>query len=399
MLERRVWLDFLAVTFSVALLGLGLGSTMPLTALVLSARGYGPDIIGWMAAATALGGALATFAAPSLTQALGRRRVMLACLLLAAASVVPLQYTSSLVAWFGLRFAFGMAMAPLFVLGEAWINLLPGDAVRGRIVAIYTTCFTSCQVLGPILTDWLAAYPQRAFVLCGLVFLLGAPGILVARDEPRGTGLADAAVAPGAKEHAVSWSGIVWMAPVIIVATLFFAAFDTVTFSFLPLAALAAGLGQGQALAAASLVFLGDATLQFAVGCLADRYGRRRTHLCCGLALCLLLPLLPALIGWSPAWEIYLFVLGGVAGGVYTLALVACGDYFSGKALLRASGLIALAWNVGSCAGGAATGLVMHRFGPPFMVTVLWGLALLFVLAALADGRRASVACEARARA
>ena len=34
MLEKHVWRDFAAVTFSVAVLGLGLGSTLPLTALV-----------------------------------------------------------------------------------------------------------------------------------------------------------------------------------------------------------------------------------------------------------------------------------------------------------------------------------------------------------------------------
>ncbi len=38
MLEKHVWRDFAAVTFSVAVLGLGPGSTLPLTALVLNAR-------------------------------------------------------------------------------------------------------------------------------------------------------------------------------------------------------------------------------------------------------------------------------------------------------------------------------------------------------------------------
>jgi MFS family permease len=395
MLERRVWLDFAAVTTSVALLGLGLGSTLPLTALVLTARGYGPGLVGWMAAATALGGALATFAAPRATRVLGRRRVMLGCLLLAAASVIPLQFVVAPAAWFVLRFVFGMAMAPLFVLGEAWINVLPGDAVRGRVIAIYTTCFTACQVAGPLLTDWLSAFPDITFVLCGALFLVGAPGILIARDAPGEA--PSAGPAATAKQHATSWLGILCLAPAIIAGTVFFAAFDTVIFTFLPLVALAAGQGQGRALAAASLVFLGDAALQFAAGWLADRYGRHRAHRCCGIALCLLLPLLPWLIDSRPAWEIYLFLLGGVAGAIYTLSLVACGERFSGAALLRASGLIALSWNVGSCAGGAATGLLMQRFGPSWMVSVLCGLALLFLLALRAEPRPAPLARAAPA--
>src|ERR1035437_6198968 len=231
MLERRVWRDFVAVTFSVALLGLGLGSTLPLTALMLTAQGHGPDVVGWTTAATALGGGIGTFVSPTATLLLGRRRVMLGCLVLASASVVPLQYLNSLPAWFVLRFAFGFALAPLFVLGEAWINTLPGDAVRGRVVAMYTTSFTSCQVLGPLLTDWLSRSPDSAFLLCGGVFLLGAPGILLARGGTEQTA-SEASRSDAATN--ISWLGLLRVAPVIVAGTAFFAIFDNVVLSFLP---------------------------------------------------------------------------------------------------------------------------------------------------------------------
>jgi MFS family permease len=137
MLPRSAWRDFTAVIFSVALLGLGLGSTMPLTALTLTTRGFSPEVIGWTIAAGALGGVLATMAAPALALRLGRRKVMLGCLLLATASVLPLQYLYSIPGWMLARFLFGAAMAPLFVLGESWINTLAGDHARGRIVALF----------------------------------------------------------------------------------------------------------------------------------------------------------------------------------------------------------------------------------------------------------------------
>jgi MFS family permease len=100
----------------------------------------------------------------------------------AALSVISLQFVDSLWIWAILRAAFGASMAPLFVIGEAWINSLPGDASRGRVVAIYTTSFTLCQVFGPLLTDVLTHVPRQAFLICGAVFLLGIPGIASARD-------------------------------------------------------------------------------------------------------------------------------------------------------------------------------------------------------------------------
>jgi MFS family permease len=189
MLDKHLWRDFVAVTSSVAVLGVGVGSTLPLTALLLTARGLGPEVVGWMTAAVAAGGVIGTFSAPPATLRFGRKRVMLICVTLAALSVVSLQLIDSLWGWAILRAAFGAAMAPLFVIGEAWINSLPGDASRGRVVAIYTTSFTLCQVVGPLLTDALTRVPEHAFLICGAVFLLGIPGrgIAAARDAAPAT--------------------------------------------------------------------------------------------------------------------------------------------------------------------------------------------------------------------
>jgi MFS family permease len=169
------------------------------------------------------------------------------------------------------------------------------------------------------------------------------------------------------------------MAPAIVAGAGFFAAFDNIMLSFLPLFALDHGLDRRSALTAVVIVFVGDAMLQFAAGALADRFGFERVHRLAGLALCILLPLLPWTIALAGVWQAYLFVLGGVAGSVYTLSMVSSGQRFSGAALLRASGLIALTWNVASSVGSAATGLVIQQFGNGALTAVLWIMALGFL--------------------
>jgi MFS family permease len=164
-----------------------------------------------------------------------------------------------------------------------------------------------------------------------------------------------------------------------------FAAFDNIFLSFLPLFALDHGLTRERALAAVVIVFMGDALLQFAAGWLADHLGLARVRTAAGAALCVLLPLLPAMIHIPGVWELYLFVLGGIAGSVYTLSMVSSGDRFSGAALLRASGLIALTWNVATSVGPAATGLAMRYAGSGTMTLVLWVMALGFMLAIRAE--------------
>jgi MFS family permease len=380
MLERRVWRDFLAVTASVAVLGIGVGSTLPLTALVLTARGLGPQIVGWMAAAVALGGVAGTLAAPAASLRFGRRRVMLGCVAVAGISVMSLQYVEPLWAWWILRMLFGASMAPLFVLGEAWINTLPGDAVRGRVVAIYTTSFTLCQLVGPLLTAALAHRPGHSFLICGAVFLLGIPGIALTDDAP-----ANPSAFQAVKDAGASWLTILRTAPAIVAGAGLFAAFDNVTLSFLPLFALDRGLTEGRALAAVVIVFAGDALLQVAAGYLADRFGRARVHRLAGIGMCILLPLLPVVVAVPGLFDAYLFVLGAIAGSIYTLSMVSSGERFSGAALLRASGLIALTWNLSSVVAPAATGMVMQHIGSWTVTTVLWIMAVGFVLATRAE--------------
>lgn len=382
MLERQHWRNFLGVTFSVALLGVGLGSTFPLAALALNARGYGPDVIGYMMAVDSVGGLIGTLLAPFAAARLGRRGAMLACLSLAGASIVGLQFAQSLWLWALLLMLFGVAASPLFVIGEAWISLLPADAVRGRVVAIYTTSFSFCQVFGPPLTSALESAPHWAFIVCGGVFLLGVPGLLLARADEDQHGAGHVAAAGAAKTTGASWAAVARAAPAILAGTAFFAAFDTVVLSFLPLFALDHGLSRAGALNAVTIVLLGDAMMQFAAGWLADRHGRARVHVLSGVALCLLLPLLPASVRVPGLWATELFVLGGLAGSVYTLAIVASGDSFRGAALLRASGLIALTWSASSSVVPALTGWLMRHWGTAAIGTALWCMALVFTLAA-----------------
>ena len=378
MFSNSGWRDFAGVTSSVAVLGLGLGSTVPLTTLALSRQGQSEATIGWMIAASAIGGIGGTLVAPRMTRRLGRRNVMLACVLLATASVVPLQFVMSISAWTLLRFIFGLSMAPLFVLGEAWISALPGDSVRGRVVAIYTTSFTVCQVLGPLLTQVLMHDPAHMFIVSGAIFLLGIPGIALAADR---SGAADPSHATiVVKDAHATWLGIVRRAPAIIVGAALFAAFDSLMLSFLPLTAMRYGFSQAQALIAVSVTFAGDAALQILAGILADRFGRWRIQLLCALGLCVLLPLMPLFLRFSIVWAVYLFLLGGLAGAVYTLSLVASGERFSGLALIRSSGLIALTWNLAATGAPLATGLGARWFGSRSMVIVLWLIAAAFLV-------------------
>src|SRR5471032_462155 len=191
-----------------------------------------------------------------------------------------------------------------------------------------------------------------------------------------------------AEEQGVRWTLILPRMPMIVVGAAFFALFDTLALSLLPLYALRKGIATELALLSATVVLVGDTALQFAFGWLADHVGRARVHTGCGVAVCVLLPLLPFAAATPWLWWTLLLMLGANAGAIYMLALVACGERFQGQSLVAASAVVNASWGITSSGGPLLTGVLMHTVGINALPAVLWTGAALFVASAWWEHRQ-----------
>lgn len=378
--------DFFALIASVAVVGLGIGATLPLTALALMQAGYGSHVIGMLTAAQAGGGiAIVPFAA-RITSRIGARRAIIGTVWITSIATLAMQLTVNLVAWTLLRAIAGAALMLLFTITEAWVNQLADDRSRGRIVALYTTNFTLFQMTGPLLVRVIADYPEWRFALCSAIFLLALPGLWmmrIARD-----------IGPADDEPHGAWQTVLPRMPALVVGAGFFALFDTLALSLLPLFAIHHGVATEVAVVFGSAILLGDTVCAFALGWLADHIGRARVHLGAALVVALLLPTLP-MIAAQPwlRWPV-LIVLGAAAGGVYTLSLAAIGERFRGPALVTASSLIGASWSVASCFGPMIAGALMRTISPDALVGVLFAGVVMFICAHLWEQRAAQAATQ-----
>lgn len=378
--------DFLALILSVAVVGLGSGATLPLTALALTDAGYGTGVVGLLTAAQAFGGlAVVPFTAWFAARC-GSRGVIVAAVLCVAAATALMQASANLWLWALLRILCGAALMLLFTIGEAWVNDLADDSNRGRVVAIYATTFTLFQMSGPVLVSQIAGLTAWRFAICGAIFLVALPILAAIRTTPLHSHHDEA--------HG-SWRNVLPRMPALVIATGFFALFDTLALSLLPLFAMGHGISSEMAVLFASVVLLGDTTMQFPIGWLADRLGRERVHALMGVIVAVLLPLLPFAVAtpWL-RWPL-LFVLGAAAGSIYTLAIVACGERFEGVVLVSASAIVSASWSAASFGGPIVTGALMEHAGRDAMLWVLFAGALVF-LAALKWERARGIA-QARA--
>jgi len=234
---------------------------------------------------------------------------------------------------------------------------------------------------GPVLVSQIADLTHWRFLICGTIFLLALPALASIRKTPQAS----------KDEHAAhgSWRHVLPQMPALVIGTGFFALFDTIALSLLPLFAMSHGITSEVAVLFASALLLGDTTMQFPIGWLADRLGRERVHIGCGVIVVVLLPLLPWAIN-SPwlCWPL-LYVLGATAGAIYTLSLVACGERFRGVALVSASSVVGASWSAASFGGPLVAGALMKGVGNDAMVGVLLVAALAFLGAAWWEKRRA----------
>ncbi|NIE74091.1 MFS transporter [Pantoea sp. Ap-967] len=360
--------------FAVSVVGFSLGASLPLVSLRLHEAGAGTLEIGVISAIPAAGMMLSAFLVDACCRHLTRRTIYLLSFSLCTVSVALLDAAfDSLWLLAVLRLGLGIGMGIAIILGESWVNELCPDHNRGKIMALYATSFTGFQVLGPALlallgadSPWIIGVVTCCYGLALLCILLTVPNDHVEHGDEG--------------EKSFGLAGFFRVAPALCVAVLFFSFFDAVVLSLLPVYASSHGYAVAVAALMVTVVFAGDMVFQLPLGWLADRVERTGLHLVCGLVAMAIGIALPWLLQMPGLLWPMLVLLGAVAGGIYTLALVLIGQRFKGQDLVTANASVGLLWGVGSLIGPLVSGAAMDvaPHGLPMALAVMAGLFVCF---------------------
>jgi MFS family permease len=340
------------------------GLSVPLLSLILRDRGVGGALIGTQAATQSVAILLVSPFLPRFMSKIGPAVLMLGAILVSLVAFLLLAVFPGMLAWFVLRFAIGAAGSVLWVCGEAWINQIAEDSSRGRVVAIYSMAVSAGFALGPAVLSVTGSRGLSPFVVSGAVMLLSAlPLLMVLRDSPRLTG-----------ERTGSLLGYFRLAPVAMLLCALFAAADGILISFLPLYGKDVGLSEARALHLIMLFGIGGIAGQIPIGWLADHVDRMLLATVCTFLTLVTTLAMPLVISIQPWNLLYMFVLGAVLAGVYTIALVIIGEQFTGADLAAASALFGVMWGAGTVVGPQLGGLAYDQFPPhgiPLALAVL----------------------------
>ena len=347
---------------------------LPLFAASLDAT---PAEIGWIVMASTLPGILISYPAGALSDHLGKRRVLLASLLVFATA--PFLYLIIETAWqlMAVRFYHGFATAIFGTVASAAIAARY-SADRAARLSTYSSVTIVGRSIAPFLGGTLISLASfgAVYVACAIagVLALGA-GLLLRDHQPRPTTKLELPHFWASLKTVLRDRGIMLVSLVEAAQYLAFGAIE----AFLALYAASLGIPAWQIGAILGVQLLSIVFAKPLMGKVSDRVGRRRVilpGLLIGAASVVLLPVFPSFVGLSALSLV--FGLGFATVTSSTAALVADltrdGRYGSSMGVLRT------VMDVGQSIGPVLTGFMVGVAGYGSAFTLL---AAILVAAAL----------------
>jgi MFS family permease len=354
-----------AAIAAVTVFGLSIGQGAPLMSLLLEVHGTSVTLNGLNAGAAFIGVIVGPLLAPSCVRVLGVRNFLLACFAVDIVTTLALKLFDNVGAWFVLRMLLGLVGSSIFTSAEAWINQLSGDGGRGRIIGIYAVGLSVGFGTGPMLLSVTGIHGWSPFIANVAITASAMLPLIGANDASRAFG----------RERGASPLTMFARAPLILGTVAIFGLYEAALMALLPIWGLRIGLTAGTAAATLSAVYVGAIVLQMPIGWLSDRMSR-----IAALRLCGAVGLIGAILAATPAIPLpallsLLFVWGGLASGIYPVALSIAGDRFRGTELVTVNAAMIIAYGVGGLAGPALGGMAMTVWNPQGL---FWLFALLF---------------------
>jgi MFS family permease len=355
------------VLLGVVFAQVALGIAAPLIALLLLGQGASSQAVGIVASAYYAGFLAGTLSADRVVISVGHARAFVVFAALGADTALLMIWSSDPWVWAMLRLVMGYQMAGLFLVAESWLNEKAAPATRGRVFGAYLLASFAGSVAGPLV---LKATPgtSELFVVVGLALATALLPMAL-------THAANPVLGP---RRSFSLRRLYAASPLGLVCCLASGLNNGAFYSLVPVFLARAGHSGTQVASFLSAVMVAALAVQYPVGMLADRFGRRPVTL-----VALALGAAAAVLLGLAAHERILLVslagclFAGVTAPLYGLGSGQVNDYLARDEIVSAGGGLLFAWSLGAVIGPAAAGLAMSHLGaaglPAYSCLVLGG--------------------------
>jgi MFS family permease len=371
---RAVLSSIGALLISAAILLAGGGLLGTLVAVSAELNGFPLIAIGFLSSAYFAGFMAGCLATPHLVKRVGHVRVFAALSSLVAACALAHMLFINVPSWTILRALTGFSFAGLYMLIESWINEQSPNDKRGQVLSIYRMVDLAAITVGQFL---LTLADPKDFMLFSLVAILISLAIF-----PISLSTSKAPMAVTSTK--LNIRKLVRISPLAVVGCFAVGLSSGAFWGVAPVFVQQLGHPVFMVSVFMSVVIFAGAVMQWPMGWLSDKIGRRKV-----LILASLGGVVSGIFLWKLAPQsLGLMMAGGVLYGMFAMqifgmAAAHANDYAQPDEFVSISGGLLLIYGVGSVIGPSIAPIVMSLAGPSSMfayTAVVQGLLAIYAL-------------------
>ena len=361
---------YLVLFLCALIIGIKLGTLIPLLSLILESRGYSNTEIGLNVVAQPLAVILFVRITPIIIHKIGLARSIVIAQIFTILLYFTFPIFESLTAWFIIRFLIGFAGALAWNAFDTWMLSMADDSNRGKIVTIYNTVFVIGFAIGPMVISLTGIEGWLPFVvIAALSFLAIIPLITIKIDDPK---------LPEKKSLPV-FAAII-AAPTIFGAAILCGLDDVMFVSFFPIFMIKSNFSQDLALQYVTITLVGGVICQPIVGVLLDKVNKRLL-MNIAVLITFICPIIFAIfINNFYIMAISCFLWGGAASGIFAISLTMLGERYSASQVAGATAILVMVFEVGSLTGPLIGGRVMDIVGPMGFIYTITSFTFIFLV-------------------
>ncbi len=370
-----------SVILSMALIAVGNGLMFAYIPIRLNAEGFAPTWAGGILTGLSAGGIAGCLFTGAIVRRIGHARAYMVLSALIVLSTAGVAATPDPLLWIAARALYGFGICAMFIVAQSWLNDVVGNAIRGRVMAVFYVSYVGAMGLGSLLMAVLDIDSVQA-PLVGIAFT--ALSMLP-------VGMTRLAQPPPPEAASVALRRAWKISPVGITGMFAVGGLSMMIAGFAPIHATDKGFSQQEV---ATLMFampLGTLLFQIPLGWISDRTDRRYV-LIAASALVTLAGIAAARFDASGLTVILLIyiVWSGCAESIYSLSSAHANARASKADLVGLASSMLFAWSISGFLIPALGTTLTALYGTQSFIYVAIAIALaygLFVLWRVATAR------------
>jgi MFS family permease len=371
-----------AIVLSTVILQLGNNMIAPLLVLRASNAGENLGYVGLIPTAYGIGFVFGCFWGQKLINHVGLIRAFAVAAALLASLAISMHLTSNTAGWIAIRGIMGCSIAIVSTCADSWVGRGTPTAMRGQVMGLYAAVTKLAHVSAPTLLAASIYVSDQGILIAASLFALSLVPVAMAKMP---------APEEVMEKKGLSFRALFIAAPSSIAAASAVGLANGAVLNFLPIYGLSINFTMSEAVALLAYAHFGGLLMQWPLGLISDVVGRRAV-----MATGLIVASAVAIISMQTTsagnlvfWLV--FIWGGTALSIYSIALSHAIDHFEGDNLVSICATMLVTWSTASVMGPVLAGLLMESFGPTAMFSfsaTCQALAGLFIIARMLNTKR-----------